>query len=72
MKKALSMLTVAAVLAAGGAALAGDCGSEGGFNCQNMCPLAKKADARRSYGAEGSAARQAALAAQVVKGLAKV
>ena len=67
MRKALALLTVVSVLAAGGAALAGD-----GFGCQNMCPLAKQANERRSYGAEGSAARQAALAAQVVKGLARV
>jgi len=67
MKKALALLTVVSVLAAGGAALAGD-----GFNCQNMCPLAKKANEHRSFGSEGSAARQAALAAQVVKSLAKV
>ena len=67
MRKTLALLAVVSVLAAGGAALAGD-----GFGCQNMCPLAKQAGERRSYGAEGSAARQAALAAQVVKGLAKV
>jgi len=67
MKKALALLTVVSVLAAGGAALAGD-----GFSCQNECPLAQKANEHRSYGSEGSAARQVALAAQVVKGLAKV
>ena len=67
MKKALGLLAAAAVLSVAGVALAGD-----GFSCQNMCPLAKKANERRSFGAEGSAARQAALGAQVAKALAKV
>ena len=67
MRKSPGLLAVAAVLAAAGAALAGD-----GFACQNMCPLARKANELRSFGAEGSAARTAALAAQVQKALAKV
>jgi len=68
--KALKVVTAVAVLAAGGIALAGDCGS--GFDCQNMCPLAKSANTHRSFGNEGSTARQAALTAMVQKALAKV
>jgi hypothetical protein len=78
MKSALKVLTAVAVLAAGGIALAGDCCGGGakccgdGFSCQNMCPLAKTANTHRSFGTEGSMARQTALAAQVQKSLARV
>ena len=72
MKTIARMGALAALVAfAAAAAVAGDCGS-GGFDCQNMCPLAKKAGERRSFGTEGGAAAQKALAAQVQKNLAKV
>jgi len=66
MKKAMR-LGAFAMLLVGGVAYAGDCG---GFSCQNMCPLAKKAGELRSFGKESPS--KAALAAQVQKSLAKV
>ena len=65
--KTTMRLAALAVLLVGGAAYAGD---RGGFSCQNMCPLAKQAGERRSFGKESPA--KAALAAQVQKSLAKV
>jgi hypothetical protein len=73
MKKVLKVMAAAAVLASGSLAVAGDCGAgSSGFACENMCPLAKSAGARRSFGNEGGTVRQAALTAMVQKALAKV
>jgi len=69
MRKIARLGALAAVLALASAAVAGDCG---GFDCQNMCPLAKQAGERRAFGAEGGAAARTALASQVQKNLAKV
>jgi len=71
MKNLKRLGTLAAVLAMGSFAFAGDCSSSG-FDCSNMCPLAKQAGERRAFGAEGGAAAQKALAAQVQKNLARV
>ncbi len=57
---------------AGGGACGDGAAAAGGFECRNMCPLAKKANELRSYGREGGAAARRALAAQVQKGLARV
>ena len=70
MKNLKRLGTLAAVLALASVAVAGDCSS--GFDCANMCPLAKQAGERRSFGAEGGSAAQKALAVQVAKNLAKV
>ena len=75
MRSAWKVVAAATVLAAGGIAVAGsswaaDSGGSG-FPCQNMCPLARKANEHRSFGTEGSVAKQA-LAAQVQRNLAKV
>ena len=79
MKKFLSLVATAAVMAAGASAMSGGdcCGKSGGsgdagYNCQNMCPLAKSANEHRSYGSEGSAVQSKALASQVQKNLAKI
>ncbi|MCI0587579.1 MAG: hypothetical protein L0323_12125 [Planctomycetes bacterium] len=72
MKNLVRLGALAAVLALASAAVAGDCGSGGGFDCSNMCPLAKQANERRAFGAEGGAAARKALAAQVQKNLARV
>ncbi len=78
MKKLMALVVTASFLAAGAAALAGDCCGSGksskdeGFNCANACPLAKKANTHRSYGNEGSAAQKTSLACQVQKNLAKI
>ncbi|HEU4394170.1 MAG TPA: hypothetical protein VFS92_01290 [Planctomycetota bacterium] len=71
MKNLKRLGTLAAVLALASVAVAGDCSSSG-FDCANMCPLAKQAGERRSFGAEGGSAAQKALAAQVAKNLARV
>jgi hypothetical protein len=75
MKKLLVLAVVAAVAAAV-PAFAGDCGSSDcGFDCSNMCPLAKDANTRRSAGAESfavSPAVRATLTAAVQRNLARV
>lgn len=75
----MRMLTLLAALALGALpALAGD-PSPGrcpdGFACENECPLAQQANARRAVGTEALAVRsqaQAAFAATVLKNLARI
>ena len=77
MKKLLGLAVTTAFLAAGAAALAGDCcgGSkccDEDFKCSNPCPLAKTANKHRSFGNEGSAAKCKALACHVQANLGKI
>lgn len=72
MKKLLLVALSAAAVAI--PAFAGECGGEG-FSCANECPLAQKANTRRSAGREAmtaSTALRATLAAQVERNLARV
>jgi hypothetical protein len=71
MRKLLIVALSAAAVAV--PALAGDCGE--GFSCCNECPLAQKANTRRSAGLEAisvSTTLRATFAAQVERNLAKV
>jgi hypothetical protein len=79
MKMLAKAVAVVSLAAMAGAAWAGGCGggccggsSKEGFSCENACPLARKANEHRSYGCEGSAAQQKALADHVQKSLSKV
>jgi hypothetical protein len=70
---ALAVVGAAAVPAATWTAFAGDCG--GGFQCDNVCPLAKEANEHRSAGREAlttAPALRAALAATVERNLARI
>jgi hypothetical protein len=73
--KSLLVLTVALLLAA--PAVAGDCpyGDLDGFDCDNMCPLAKEANTHRSLGTESegiSVLLREELTQRVVANLARI
>ena len=68
------LLAVAALAALTFPALAGECLSSG-YRCENACPLAEQANARRSFGYEALASSRIARAdvsSVVVSNLARI